>query len=176
MPTLELLCESVEISVRNQNWYSALAVALTLPDICASLESNDGNSSGDRYARWFDENVGDRYKFHVGADREPVTFLAGGDCYALRCTVLHQGMFDISNQRARRALTGFKFIVPPQGQQIHCNMFNDSLQLQVDVFVIDIVESVRAWRDRLRGTSLVEERLNNMAEISVLAPSQALDF
>jgi len=172
MSTLELLCESVESSVRNNNWYSALAVALTLPDICASLGSENGVSSRTLYAKWFDENVGDRYKRHVGPDRELTIFLGGDDCYALRCALLHQGMSDISGQRARRALTDFKFIVPPEGCQIHCNKNDGTLQLQVDMFVDDIVNAVRVWRDNMREEEIIESRLNNMAEISIILPGQ----
>ena len=176
MPALELLCESAEASVRSQNWYSALMMALTLPDICASLGSENGKSSRTLYAEWFDENVGDHYKIRIGRDEELFTFLGGDDCYALRCAFLHHGMSDITDQRAQRALTNFKFVVPPKGLQIHCNLWDEVLQLQVDLFVNDIINSVRSWREKVRGQETVEMRLNNMAEISIMLPGQGFSF
>lgn len=44
-----------------------------------------------RYADWFDKYVGHRYKSKIGAHQEEHTFLTGNDCYALRCSYLHEG-------------------------------------------------------------------------------------
>jgi hypothetical protein len=81
----------------------------------------------------------------VGA-RKPHVFLHGEDTYALRCAVLHEGVDDIDNQRAREALGSFLFVEPPAGRSsIHCNQSNGVLQLQVDIFCGDICDGVDKW-------------------------------
>jgi hypothetical protein len=68
----------------NGMWFSSLTIALTIPDICASLESSNGNTNGELYARWFDTYVANRYQ----------DSLTGKDVYKLRCAYLHQGIFN----------------------------------------------------------------------------------
>lgn len=63
------------------------------------------------------------------------SFLNGGDCYALRCAVLHEGSDDIVEQRAREALERFEFYEPAPGLRMHCNQIGVRLQLQVDLFL-----------------------------------------
>ena len=72
-------------------------------------------------------------------------FLTGNDCYALRCAFLHEGRDDISRQKAKEALERFLFVVPPHGWEIHCNMINGGLQLQVDIFCRDVERGVTEW-------------------------------
>ena len=71
--------------IRNANrgglYYVALFSALALPDICAALESNDGQASKDKFIAWFDAHVTPRYN----------GFLDGETCYNFRCSMLHQG-------------------------------------------------------------------------------------
>lgn len=79
--------------------------------------------------------------------------LGGNDCYALRCAYLHEGADDISKQRAREAVDKFLFIVAPSGLTIHCNMINNRLQLQVDIFCADIKDGVVNWLSDIAGDS-----------------------
>ncbi|OGK44080.1 hypothetical protein A2957_01300 [Candidatus Roizmanbacteria bacterium RIFCSPLOWO2_01_FULL_38_11] len=72
------IIDSVYNAIENENWYAALFVSLSFPDICAALES--GETSGKKYADWFEKNLS-QYK----------GFLSGNDCYALRCALLHLG-------------------------------------------------------------------------------------
>jgi hypothetical protein len=66
--TMKHLVESVIQAVTDGNWYAALTVALTLPDICGKLESPQ-DSSTRRYVRWFNENLAPKYTFN--ATEEP---------------------------------------------------------------------------------------------------------
>lgn len=135
---------AIEKSLDNRNWYSALTLALALPDICANVCSPTEGSKR-RYARWYDQYMLSKYTSHIGPDKHEHVFLNGEDCYALRCALLHEGSHDITEQRARQALESFNFVVPPSGCRVHMNQFNNALQLQVDVFCLDICESVHRW-------------------------------
>jgi len=79
---------SIEKSLENENWYAALSLALTLPDICANV-SSPATGSKVRYVSWFNQYMLSKYTRQVGADKSEHVFLCGEDCYALRCALLH---------------------------------------------------------------------------------------
>src|SRR5258708_7704442 len=122
---------AVRQSVANQNWYSALAMALTLPDIAAKLDGRPGGSAA-RYISWFGTYLDPIYTVQMSG--RTVVFLSGEDCYALRCAFLHEGDLDISGQRVQKALTSFTFIVSPSGMTLHRISSGSRLALQVNIF------------------------------------------
>jgi hypothetical protein len=136
--------QAIEKSLNEENWYSALTLAIALPDICANVCSpNEGSQR--RYVKWYNQYMLPKYTFCVGPDQEEHVFLQGDDCYALRCALLHEGTHDISEQRAQQAIDNFNFVVPPKGWTVHNNKSGKALQLQVDVFCRDICSSVNQW-------------------------------
>lgn len=161
---MKRLIEAVENSLKSQNWYGALFIALSLPDICGKMETPD-KFSGERYINWFDRYLLDKYSSEVGANRIKHTFLNGSDCYALRCALLHEGVGDISAQKAQSVLARFHFVFPPQGGMIHCNQFNDALQLQVDIFCKDVCEGITAWLKDINENKEIQGRLENVLKI-----------
>ena len=138
---MDRFATAIKKSLEVNNWYSALYLALTMPDICARLESENGKTSGQKYASWFDRYMLHKYQSNMGANRAPHIFLSGNDCYALRCAILHEGAADITMQRCREALDRFHFTVVGS----HCNQFHSVLQLDVPVFCSDICESIESW-------------------------------
>lgn len=153
---------SIRLSLKSNNWYSALTTALTLPDVCGRLDNPDENVS-QRYQRWFNQWMLNYYKHEVGADRQEITFLSAGDCYALRCSYLHEGGVDITQQRAREALSHFHFITPPPNNStIHCNKFGNALQLQVDIFCNQMADAADKWFESIQGNDQIMERINNL--------------
>lgn len=77
----------------------ALALALTLPDICAKVEYRDRSDlgKGAKYRTWFDTYA--KHKFTYQATQlpagsiVPITTIDGKTCWKLRCAVLHAGNF-----------------------------------------------------------------------------------
>jgi len=155
---MENVIKSIENSLQNKNWYSALVLSLILPDICAKLEGTRGNSS-DRYSKWFDKYLGKKYH----------GFLSGNDCYALRCAFLHEGSSNVEAQRAKDVLDRFVFI----SDGSHCNRFNNChfgdtkydgknfLQLSTKKFCQDMINATKQWLDDPN----VNKDLNDMLEI-----------
>ncbi len=80
--TVEDYIQQIEKALTAQLWIMATVGALTLPDICGALPTPNGQATGQRYAKWFDQHVGT-----LGYN----TALSGQDCYKLRCSLLHQG-------------------------------------------------------------------------------------
>lgn len=72
----------------NDCFFSALSLALTLPDICGKAKyPTDGNKK--RYIAWYDEYVG-AYEQCPGEEGK-MPYLSGEVVYQLRCSFLHQG-------------------------------------------------------------------------------------
>ena len=90
--------EEIELNISDKRWQSALALALTLPDICGGIafpeivkRYRDGRIMLDRqkrptrdvggqYIRWFD--------VYAAGFKKP--YICGNRCWQLRCEYLHQ--------------------------------------------------------------------------------------
>jgi hypothetical protein len=69
----------------------AIAMTVALPDICVSLVSDDGRSTGERYKEWCAANLGPKFDY-----------VTGDDLWSMRCGVLHNGRFgDLKHNVAR---------------------------------------------------------------------------
>ena len=166
---MKRFASAAKAAIASKNWYGALTLALTLPDICGRMES-PALGSQRRYEVWWDKYCLDKYRSEVGPSRQIFTFLSGADCYALRCAYLHEGGDDISAQRARDAIHRFHFITPPENNNfIHNNFINRNgisvLQLQIDAFANDICEGVARWSTDVSGKVDVQQRLATLITI-----------
>lgn len=101
--------DAIKKAYSDGNYMAALALTLTLPDICGQVEFPEINYEscgkgyvGKRYKKWFDLHL----KQYYGEDHIIHTDLAALDnkmnrvfnsdiCYALRCAVLHSGNDDV---------------------------------------------------------------------------------
>lgn len=158
----------------NRNWVSALALALTLPDICAKLETPDVRRSGVRYERWFDEYMTPRYTRQCGGEMH--RFLGGADCYALRCAYVHQGSFDLQDHDVRQALDRFRFVAVPDGWSVHLNQNDRTLQLQVDQFCRDMMAGLEDWERAMATRPDVLERVTQLGQIEIWQPGKDMVF
>jgi hypothetical protein len=154
--------ESINSSLETKNWYAALLVALTLPDICGYLESPEEKSSS-RYVRWFNKYMTPKYTSNIGPNREKHIFLNGSDAYALRCAYLHSGTFHTDKQWIKDALNKFRFVTSKG--YIHNNQINNTLQLQVDIFCKEICEAVNEWVNEKQENQEILRLTDTMIEI-----------
>jgi len=145
------ILNSVARALEEENWYAALFVALTLPDICAALEHEKSN--GDRYAEWFEANL-PQYK----------EFLSGNDCYALRCALLHEGRDDVSDQKKKEVIE--HCVLMSSGS--HMNLFRDCvindvktsfLEVNVQKFCNDLCFAVTKWLESVASDPQIQQRL-----------------
>ena len=128
---IETLTTEIKNCLLNKLWYAGLVLTLFLPDVCAALEAEDGQTNRERYKAWFDQWVGYKYPRILSADQ----------LYYLRCGVAHQGKFE------HPALTYDRifFTLRPNGSFFHCNVFNNELKLDIPFFCKDMVEGVDGW-------------------------------
>jgi hypothetical protein len=156
---MERFLSSLENALKDKNWYAALFIGLALPDICGKLETPN-NSVGDRYRAWVKKYLEPKYTLKIGPEKQKHIFLSAEDCYALRCSYLHEGTDDITEQKARKILESFLFIEPPNKGSIHLNQSNQKLQLQVDIFCNDIIAGVKQWIIDTQDIKEITESIN----------------
>ena len=95
----------IEQNIEDKRWQSALALALTLPDICGGIaypemvrryrdgrimedrKGNPARDTGRQYVLWFDTYGAD---FFRRPDGDGTPYLNGEKCWQLRCEYLHQ--------------------------------------------------------------------------------------
>ncbi|WP_156921021.1 hypothetical protein [Fundidesulfovibrio putealis] len=191
---MERFTKAVRAAIAQQNWYGALALALTLPDICGRLEDPSVKSKP-RYKRWWDKYVAIRYtcpyvdevavrsllssgdakglRDHIFHQQATRPLLSSNDAYALRCAYLHQGGDVIEGQRVRDMVNRFHVITPPQSGSCHSNMFkilnpegaDSTLEVQVDRLCNDICDGVEKWEVEVKGNAEVKARMGSLMVI-----------
>lgn len=91
----------INIALNNKSYLSALALSLTLPDVCGKIEyPHFKNQNRKRYVAWFDDWVSHYFADNTGwtddyKAKNPI--FTGKMCYSLRCSFLHDGNSDIKN-------------------------------------------------------------------------------
>jgi len=163
---IDKYAHAIQHSLRSQNWFGALFLALAMPDICGALQF-PSDQVGTRYRRWFDR--------YLSAEYAPALFSAD-DCYYLRCAALHQGMSEHPRAQNKRVV----FITPSPGGRIvfHSNFIESPdgsfvLQLQIDLFCQQICAGVLKWKDDVSTDAAVVARIAEL--LSFQNPTQPLE-
>ena len=156
--------DSIIKSLESKNWYAALFIALAIPDICGALEHPDTSSSV-RYVSWYDKYMLPKYSSTMGALHEPHVFLSGDDCYALRCSLLHEGTGDVEKQKISKILKSVRFNEPPDKGMMHRTQLKNVLQLQVDAFCNDIIDATHQWLSDVQGDASIQARTQLLLKI-----------
>lgn len=130
--------------------YVALWGAFSIPDICGALAAPNGQASGKRYIAWFDANLPDY-----------ATMFPGADCYAFRCSMLHQG----SGHRARRRAERLIIVEPmANGNVVHrlrsVERGEKAIVLDARTLVRDITDAAERWLDDHRTDPAVQENIS----------------
>ena len=105
--------EEIELNIADKRWQSALALSLTLPDICGGIafpeivkRYRDGRVMLDRqkkptrdvggqYIRWFDSFAAPFFKLN---EEDEKSYICGERCWQLRCEYLHQNKGFINDE------------------------------------------------------------------------------
>lgn len=95
------LVQDIRKALENELYFVALSSALTLPDICGKAAYPD-ERTGKRYISWYDEEIGKYMK--NPDDKENMPYLSGKVIYSLRCSLLHEGNPNMTNNNLRTDL------------------------------------------------------------------------
>ena len=107
---------AIRKAIECECYLPALALALTLPDICGQIEypdfkckDNNGKEfrQGRRqYVTWYNNFV--KPLHYIADDKAPKFQFNGEFCYALRCSLLHEGNFELKDRTNELLIDGFR--------------------------------------------------------------------
>ena len=126
----------------------AISMAVALPDICASLISENGRTSPDRYKEWCRTNLG-------------FTYLTSEDLYSMRCGVLHNGRFGDMKHSVSRVI-----FIPPMGNggTVQDCRSNDAYLFSVVEFCQTVTTAVYNWFEANRNDPHVQANIDRLMQ------------
>jgi hypothetical protein len=192
---MEELLRSLEKTIEQKNWYAALIMTITLPDIAGHIDSPTDDSQK-RYVKWFDEYIKQKYpttnKVYYGieglvfgvtqAHTSKPFFITGEECYAIRCTILHEGSYKINGQQVLKNMKDDSLNIIDRVADCVRFTFEDNttnaeyatiqfignqniLQINVSQFCIDIKDGLYKWMEDIKLQPAKQERLKQSLKI-----------
>lgn len=144
---MDWILEEMESGLSSGHYFLALMMALTIPDICAALESKNGKSSSPAYKAWYQNHLSEAYK------------IAANDCWNLRCSLLHQGRSDNPNSEVERVI----FTLPHRDQIVlHNNRIDKVVQIDLVGFCLAMSAAARRWFDATKENETVRRNLERL--------------
>lgn len=95
---LEIINE-IERCLSHEEYLAALALSLTIPDICGKAE-NPELKAGERYCTWYDTYM-TQYQESMDLYGSDMPYLSGEVVYKLRCNFLHTGNPNIDKEEIK---------------------------------------------------------------------------
>jgi len=132
-----------------------------------------GEASSARYVKWFNANLSGLYRRNMGGGW--VIFLSGMDCYALRCSYLHQGSDDITSQKKRETLEQFHFTTMNAHR---VRVEGGVLLLNVYEFCREMSDAVDAWSTARATDPAISAQMAELLTIrtSGFSPSPGIEI
>lgn len=148
---MEMILLEIERAVRSNFYFLAIALGLTLPDICSALQTKNGKTDDGLYRRWVKKYL------------KGIPGLSPSDCWSLRCGVIHEGSLRIKNEQKHRVI----FTLPhPSGARmlggftiIHEREGVRALQVDAIQFCEEKIAGVRVWYQDLAEDPVVLKNL-----------------
>ncbi|MDO5332137.1 MAG: hypothetical protein Q4E99_05600 [Bacillota bacterium] len=129
---LQALIDDLNKALDNDCFFSALSLALTLPDICGKAKYPKEKSSKKRYTDWYDEYVGACEQCPGEEGKMP--YLSGEVVYQLRCSFLHQGNPNIDKNKIQEECCKIDSFVLLTEKKKDFNFLADSASSSEDSF------------------------------------------
>ncbi len=132
----------------NANCYWALVhLVVVLPDVCAALESTDGESTGSRYQDWCSRHL-------------PPVPLSPLDRWEMRCDILHQGRATASKGQYRTFSFLRHAVDPSPHQRVTRKTSGNNIALDPAQMAREVTGAVRHWFAELQKPQNAAVRQN----------------
>ena len=128
--------KDIRAAINNQTYISALALALTLPDICSQIENGTTEGSRSQYIQWVDAHMDDE-SFNFPISGFETQNFKGNMCYSLRCKVLHNGTLDVKNQRLGVSVDQFMLTKPGCSNYYYGYQYQTTNNINKTIIAID---------------------------------------
>jgi hypothetical protein len=131
---MDFIFTEIAKSLECKLYYAAFLMALTLPDICAALESDNGRTTGARYKAWLNSNY---------LNGRP-TSLNANSLYQYRCGIVHQS--SVPGDESFRIV----FAVNPNPKMVAHDNYTfgpagQEIMYDLRVLCNELVEAARTW-------------------------------
>ncbi|GAH37967.1 unnamed protein product, partial [marine sediment metagenome] len=146
---MERFVNAIKNYLDTENWYGAIVLSLIMPDICGKIAYPTLNTSGERYRKWFDDYL---------SEYRPATSMTASDCYALRCSVLHAGTDDITEQGAKDTLEKFYFSTTGS----HMIRIDEGLVVNVTRFCEEVIQAIEKWCKDVEGNENTQKAIQEL--------------
>ena len=149
---------SIQKSVSDENWFSAIYMALTIPDICGGLNQRNNDkklSHKERFLKWYEKYLAHKY-----------TYLNGEAFWQLRCSVLHGGTH-IDN-KLQAALSDSELLVVTYNESPFHDCFvrwskdQSYVFLRIDVFCKDVCSAIKKWIADVENESEIQSKIDKL--------------
>jgi hypothetical protein len=149
-----------------ENWLAALALALTLPDVCASADRPGKQIAKSRYIEWWDKYIAPMYMVapDLAEDWHAHSYLPGTDAFYLRCSYLHSGMDGVEDRGS--LMHRVRLRAPSGSWGMGFEAETRTLTVPIDMFVERVCLGVEGWLEDRAEDPVTQERLAGL--ISVL--------
>lgn len=143
-------------------------MALTLPDICASLEAENGKTNGEKYCAWFNRYLTRNYiiKPNFDGDKGRILFSAK-ECYAARCSFLHEGTNITAHQRildgVKKAAPSVSFVANTMIRGVSRN--DHQVFLDVGDFCQNMIIAVEMWIEEHKSNKIVSDKIADLPNV-----------
>ncbi|MFC3441251.1 hypothetical protein ACFOKF_08580 [Sphingobium rhizovicinum] len=159
---MQQFLQAVRDAIAHKNRYGALAMALTLPDVCGNLDI-PGRANGVRYKDWTQKWLAPKYVING------TIFLEESDIYQFRCAMLHEGTANIPSKK-KVTVEEIVFSDGPHvnlivGNYIDGRKIPDTLQLDPLIFAQEVCESVESWLSSVEGNPDIQQRISQLLNI-----------
>ena len=140
--------------------FGALALALTIPEICAACTDPGTSKSRARYVQWWATFVQPRHTYFDMCN------LTAEDAYLLRCSFLHAGTDQLEGKRSGEVLQRVVFTSSGFGNpNSHLVDVNGVLQIDVAMFVEEVLAGVTEWMAQTASDESVQLNLSGLVSI-----------
>lgn len=152
--------DEIEMNIKDKRWQSALALALTIPDICGGIAYPDlvkryrdgrikydykkrtSRDVGAQYMRWFDEYASSYFM----NDDKP--YICGQRCWQLRCEYLHQNKgFQNEEEEVQ-----FHLGVNCGTSVCHFDSNEHEIRIDIEQFCLRMCKAGRAYYEKYHNT------------------------
>ncbi|MES2434757.1 MAG: hypothetical protein V4586_13150 [Pseudomonadota bacterium] len=156
--SLNPLVDQIEDALGNGQYFLALFVSLSIPDIAAAISSENGEARGTKYISWYEKWVRPKFALNLAADwikagHSPPTNIEnpfdGESCYYYRCGMLHQARSTHTKSHFSRVV----FIEPNfTSHRVHYHREQGHLTIDLPWFCQEVIQGFRHWVETEHAT------------------------
>ncbi|RWF68718.1 MAG: hypothetical protein EOS26_26925 [Mesorhizobium sp.] len=147
------LLDEINIAAAKGLPFLAVAMTVALPDICVSLSSADGLTTGAKYKAWCTDNL----------PRDKLSYVTADDLYSMRCGVLHNGRFGDLKHNVARVI----FAIPGSGATFVNCLAGDAYIYSVVDFCKVFTDAVHQWAEANKGNATIIANMPRLMQYRV---------